>query len=113
MAVSGSNSFGFVDNRNDEQITATNDYINNFFRSRSDVYREWLDIRIIERNNNTIQSFFDGRANSQIAQFNNKEALANPKYLQEQFRKLHVQIRDIDMDLDISSKVRQRCTENT
>ena len=83
MAVSGSNSFGFVDNRNDEQITATNDYINNFFRSRSDVYCEWLDIRIIGRNNNTIQSFFDARANSQIAQFNNNEALANLKYLQE------------------------------
>ena len=83
MAVSGSNSFGFVDNRNNEQITATNDYINNFFRSRSDVYCEWLDIRIIGRNNNTIKSFFDGRANSQIAQFNNNEALANLKYLQE------------------------------
>ena len=111
MAVSHSNSFGFVDNRNDKQITVTNDYINNFFRSRSDVYREWLDIRIIGRNNDTIQSFFDGRANNQFAEFNNNEALANPKYLQEQFRKFHVQIRDIDMDLDISSKVRQRCTE--
>ena len=111
MAVSGSNPFGFVDNRNDEQITATNDYINNFFRSRSDVYREWLDIRIIGRNNNTIQSFFDGKGNSQFAQFNNNKALANPNYLQEQFRKFHVQIRDIDMDLDISSKVRQRCAE--
>ena len=110
MAVSSSNSFGFVDNRNDEQITATDDYIKNFFQSHSDVFREWLDIRVIGRNNNTIQSFFDGRANNQFAKFTNNEALANPKYLQEQFRKFRVQIRDIDMDLDVSSKVSQRCT---
>ena len=111
MAVSGSNQFGFFDDRSDEQATATNDYIKKFSQSRSDVYREWLNIRDIGRNNNTIQSFFDGRANNQFKEFNNDKTLANPKYLQEQFRKFHVQIRDIDMDLDISSKVEQRCAE--
>ena len=79
MAVSGSNSFGFVDNRNDEQITATNDYINNFFRSRSDVYREWLDIRIIGRNNNTIQSFFYEKSKNLNADFTDKKKLSNPE----------------------------------
>ena len=110
-AINVSNpSILYVSKEEDKHCTPANNFISNFFQSRSHVYREWLDIRQRGENNNTIKTFFDGRAGNSNADFSNCKVLSNPHYLQEQFRKFLLQIRDIDMDVDISSEIRQRCS---
>ena len=100
----------YVSNEEDEQCTPANNFISNFFQSRSHAFREWLDIRLRGANNNTIKTFFDGRAGNSQANFRDCKVLSNPNYVQEQFRKFCLQIRDIDMDVDMSSEIKQRCS---
>ena len=92
-----------------EQSTPANNFITNFFQSRSNLYFEWLDIRQRGANNNTIQTFFHGKAQNPNADFRDNKILRSPNYLQEQFRKFRLHFRDVDMDLNISSEIQQRC----
>ena len=100
-----SDRFRSFADKNDKHIVATSNYIDRFF-----VYGEWLDVRLRGSNNNTIQAFFNGKAKNLDADFTDKKKLSNPTYLQEQFQKFHLQISDIDVDLDISSEIRRKCS---
>ena len=99
-----------VSKEEEEHCTSADNFISNFFQGRSHVYREWLDIKQKGENNSTIKTFFDGRVGNRNANFSNCNLLSNHKFVEKQFQKFLLQIRDIDMDVDISSEIRQRCS---